>query len=344
MPRNTVCTRMADTNTAPSPLEAAAGAAGSQATTAFKLLSDETRLAILLALWEEYDPYGTDRGMTFSGLYDRVAVRDSANFTYHLDKLTDHFVEKTDDGYKLRNAGLVFVRAIIAGAGINDTVVSPIELGILCNRCGNGRVEISYQNEAVLLNCSECEGFVTDEEYQRGTIAKFWFDPAGVEPRRSPELLVASVIRTENRNRMMEEGVCPECSGPIDASLRLCEEHTLAPGEVCPNCETRDSARVRYVCTVCKYRNRRPVELTVVDHPAVISFLNEHHVDPRWDVDDPDRCIRMMERLWEMEHTLVSTDPVRIHVTIPCEGDRLHLILNEEWDVIDVQEAEGQHH
>lgn len=331
---------MTDVDTETSPLEAAAGATGSRATDAFKLLSDETRLAILLGLWEAYDPYGSNSGISFSDLYDRVAVRDSANFTYHLDKLTGHLVEKTDVGYQLRNAGLVIVRAIIAGAGITDTAADPVELGIVCNRCGESRVEISYQNEAVHLTCTECEGFMTDEEYPPGTVAKFWFDPAGVAPRRSAELLVASVIRTENRNRMMEEGVCPECSGPIDASLRLCENHALEPGEVCSNCDTRDSARVRYVCTVCKHRNRRPVELTVVDHPAVIAFYDEHDVDPRWDVDDSDRCIRMMERLWEMEHTLVSIDPVRIHVTIPCESDKLQLTLDEEWDVIDVQEVE----
>lgn len=331
---------MGDTSTGTSPLEAAAGATGSHATDAFKLLSDETRLAILLALWEAYDPYGTNSGTSFSELYERVAVCDSGNFTYHLDKLTDHFVEKTDDGYRLRNAGLVIVRAIIAGAGINNTVVNPVELGVPCNRCGEGRAEISYQNEAVHLTCSECEGFMAGEEYPRGTIAKFWFDPAGVEARRSEELLVASVIRTENRNRMMEAGVCPECSGPIDASLRVCEEHSPEPGAVCANCETRDSARIRYVCAVCKYRNRRPVELSAVDHPAVISFYDEHDVDPRWDVDNTERCIRMMKRFWDMEHTLVSTDPVRIRVTIPCEGDELRLTLDEDWDVIDVCEGD----
>lgn len=329
---------MAETNPAPSPLEAAAGATGAHATDAFKVLSDETRLAILLALWEAYDPYGTNPGLAFSELYDRVAVRDSANFTYHLDKLTDHFVEKTEEGYTLRNAGLVIVRAIIAGAGIHDTVVDPVELGLRCHRCGEGRVELSYQHEAVRLTCSDCAGFMTDDEYPRGTIAKFWCDPAGVAPRRPAELLVTSVIRSENRNRMMEAGVCPECSGPIDASLRLCTEHAPDPGEVCSNCKTRDSARVRYVCTVCKHRNRRPVELTVVDHPTVIAFYDRHGVDPRWDVDAPDRCIRMMERLWAMEHTLVSTDPVRIRVTIPCGGDELRLTLDGDWDVIDVAE------
>jgi hypothetical protein len=180
---------------------------------------------------------------------------------------------------------------------------------------------------------------MTTEEYPLGTIIKFWLDPAGVTRRRPAELLVASLIRTENHNRMMEEGVCPACSGTIDASLHICEDHNPEPGEVCSNCNTRDSARVRYVCTVCKYRNRRPVELTVVDHPSVISFYDDHDIDPRLDVDDVERCIRMLERLWEIEHSLVSTDPIRIHVTVPCESDELHLVLDDRWEVVEVGKA-----
>jgi len=331
---------MGNSNSAESTLEAAAGAAGPHVTAAFELLSNEIRLAILLALWEAYDPYGPNKAVPFSDVYDSVAITDSANFTYHLDKLTDHFVEKTADGYRLRNAGLMIVRAIIAGTGLDESHVSPTELGISCHRCGDGRVEIRYQDEAVYLTCLECDGFTTTDEYPRGTIAKFWLDPAGQAERNPPELLAASVIRTHHRNRMMEEGICPACSGEIDASLQLCEGHQPGPGTVCPACGTRDSARVRYVCTVCKYRNRRPVELTVVDHPTVIAFYSDHDIDPRLSIDDVQGAIEMLKRLWEMEHTLVSTDPVRIRVTVPCDGDKLHLTLDSDRTVLDVRESD----
>ncbi|MUV60221.1 hypothetical protein [Halobacterium sp. CBA1126] len=46
-----------------SPLDAPA--AGTQATEAFELLSDETRLAILVALWEHADPFGDDDAVRF---------------------------------------------------------------------------------------------------------------------------------------------------------------------------------------------------------------------------------------------------------------------------------------
>lgn len=329
---------MGNSNTTDSPLEAAAGAADNRAVNAFKLLSDETRLAILLALWEAYDPYRTKEPVSFSELYDCVSIRDSANFTYHLDKLTGHFVEKTDEGYYLRNAGFRIVRAIIAGRGLDDTSISATELDISCRRCGDGQMEISYHNEAVYLTCSECGGFADTADYPPGTIAKFELDSAGLNGRQPLELLATSAIRGWNNHRMMSQGVCPECSGAIDASLQLCEEHSPEPGEVCSHCGTRDSARVRYVCTVCKHRNRRPVELTVMDHPEVISFYHDHCIDIRWDIDDVEQVILVWERLSAVEHTLVSTDPVRIRVTVPCEGDELHLMLDEDWEVIDVSE------
>jgi hypothetical protein len=329
---------MDNTKSAESPLEETE-ASGSHVTAAFEQLNNEIRLSILLALWEVYDPYGTNEPVSFSELYDSVPVGDSANFTYHLDKLTDHFVEKTDDGYKLRNAGMMIVRAIIAGAGFEESTISPTELEFSCHRCGEGRVEISYEDEAVHLTCLDCDGFTTAEDQPPGTIGKFWLDPAGLADRQPQELLTASVIRTENRNRMMKQGVCPACSGTIETSLHLCEEHKPESGAVCPNCGRRDSVRVRYVCTVCKNRNRRPVELTVIDHPEFIAFYDDHDIDLRWDIDDSDECLHLMKHMWAMEHSLISTDPVRIRVTAPCDGDELELLLDEELNIIDVSQS-----
>lgn len=330
---------MPDSDTTQPPLEAVAGAAGSQVTDVLKLLSDETRLTILLALWEGYEPYGPNESMPFSELYDRVAVHDSANFTYHLDKLTDHFVEKTDDGYQLRNSGLILVRTVIAGAGLDESSTAATELDVSCTRCGDAWMEISYRDGSVYLTCPECEGFTTTGEHPRGTIAVFEFDPAGVADRSPPELLAASAIRSRNNFRMMMEGVCPACSGPIDTTLQLCEEHHPETGEVCQNCGRLDSARVRCLCSVCKHTSSRPVEFTVVEHPAVISFYADRGIDIRWNTDDIEEFISRAELLWAIEHTIVSKDPVRIRVTIPCAGEELHVLLDESRDVIDISEV-----
>lgn len=91
---------MAGSDTERPPLEAVTGAAGPQVVNALKLLSDETRLAVLLALWEASGIDGPTETMSFLELSDRVAIRDTGTFIYHLNELSDHFVEKlTTDTY-----------------------------------------------------------------------------------------------------------------------------------------------------------------------------------------------------------------------------------------------------
>lgn len=329
---------MVDANATDSPLEAAAGTAGPHATDAFELLSDETRLAILLALWEAYEPGLTENPVSFSDLYDRVGLGDSGNFTYHLDRLTGHFVAETDEGYTLRDTGLTIVRAVIAGTGLEQATVPPADLDMACTRCGERAVELRYQRGAVHLTCTNCEGITTANRWPRGTIAVHELDPAGLAGRDPRELRSAAGIRNKHMLRMMEEGVCPACSGTIETSLRLCEEHDIEPGEVCPNCGTRDSARVRHICTVCKNWDGNPAEVLVFDHPAVVSFYYERGVDTRADATDIADTTRVTRIVRKASHSLVSSDPVRIRVTVPCDMDELQLTLDENLNVIDTTE------
>ncbi|MFB6198976.1 MAG: hypothetical protein ABEI52_12035, partial [Halobacteriaceae archaeon] len=50
---------------------------GERATQAFELLSDETRLAILVALWEAFEPFDGGNSLRFSELRSRVPSTDS---------------------------------------------------------------------------------------------------------------------------------------------------------------------------------------------------------------------------------------------------------------------------
>lgn len=72
---------------------------------AFDVLGNDTRLAILFALWDASDHGVSADGLSFSELRKHVDIADSGRFNYHLDKLTDRFIERTDDGYVLRRAG-----------------------------------------------------------------------------------------------------------------------------------------------------------------------------------------------------------------------------------------------
>lgn len=89
---------MGDESSNGSPLGAVSGVAGSDAADAFELLGDETRLAILLALWEARDPVSGEGPLTSSDLYDRIDYDHAGNFSYHLEQLFGQFVRRPDGG------------------------------------------------------------------------------------------------------------------------------------------------------------------------------------------------------------------------------------------------------
>ncbi len=336
---------MERSNSPRSPLEAAAGAAGSHTVDAFELLGDETRLAILLALWEAYDPRAEDNSVSFSTLYDRVNVRDSGTFTYHLDKLVGHFVEETGDGYRLRNSGRKIVRAVIAGAGLEERRLPPTEIPRSCHTCG-APVELSYEDERLYQICTECEGNIgpgSTENAPVGTLVVYDdFNPAGLANRSPGEVFVAGTIEYHRALTLLIRGVCPECSGAVEESLHICESHDAPSGELCPACGTGNEFRVSYVCSVCKNGGSYPAWAAVYDHPAVVAFYYEHGFDMTFGLDDPEDCGRLWDLLatgFEKEQTLVSEDPVRLRVSVLGDDRTLHLTLDGALNVTDVTES-----
>lgn len=322
------------------PLEAAAGAAGTAAIEAFDLLSNETRLAILLALWECYDPEADDEAVRFSTLYDRVGVRDSGNFSYHLDKLVGHYVRETERGYRLRNAGHKIVQAIIAGAGLQEPSLEPTRIARDCHRCG-APVEMTYADERLYQRCTECSGSIgpaSSEPAPVGTLMVWDFPPAGLTERSAGELYVAGTIEFFRDVGLMIRGVCPECSGPIEESVVICAEHDREEGRLCTDCGTADEVRVSYACSVCKHGASFPVQGAVHDHPALVSFFHEHDLERTYDLEDPESCGRLWDALGRLEHDLVSEDPVRIEVAMTADGDAIRFTLDGDIEVIDIEE------
>lgn len=334
---------MDNSNLTESPLEAAAGAAGPTVIDAFELLSNETRLAILLSLWEAYDPHAESNAISFSELYDRVSVRDSGTFTYHLNELVGNFVEEAADGYQLRNSGLKVVRAVIAGAGFDGRRVPPTEIPRTCFHC-RAPVQLSYEDERLYQICTGCEGNIgssSTENAPMGTLLVYdSFNPAGLAHRTPGEVFVASTIEYHRAVTLLIRGVCPECSGAVEESLRICDSHEAPPGELCSTCGTWNEARASYVCSVCKYSGSYPAWTAVYDHPAVVAFYYEHGFDMTFDLDDPQACAQVWDRL-KKDQTVVSRDPVRIRVTVPCGGDELYLTLDGDLGVTDVTESGG---
>ncbi|WP_227380085.1 winged helix-turn-helix domain-containing protein [Haladaptatus halobius] len=82
---------------------------------ALSTLASEHRIAILRALATAEKP------LTFSELRERVGIRDTGRFNYHLSKLRERFVHETDDGYDLGHAG---ERVILAAADADSESAS----------------------------------------------------------------------------------------------------------------------------------------------------------------------------------------------------------------------------
>lgn len=325
---------MADTEMPESPLEAAAGTAGSDAATAFALLADETRLAILLALWEEYDPHSDD-DVPFTKLFERTGYADRGNFSYHLEKLEGQFVSQQTErgGYELTTTGLKLVRAVIAGTGVNDATREPSEIEQACPLCGAGTA-VSYRDGLVFWACTECDGVAPDEIETDGALGLIEFESAGLADWTPEELRAASMLAARQKGRSLFNGLCPTCSGPADGWLQCCPEHDSAG--ICAHCGRQYGMLARFQCRICEeYGVASPKRLALF-HPAVIAFYDAHGVSTRLQAEDFESALRVYDLIDAHELEQVSEDPPRVTVTASLDGDEIHLTFDETATVIDV--------
>ncbi len=328
---------MTDPTVTESSLEAAAGAAGPSAAEAFKRIGDETRLAILLALWEAYEPFADDNTLSFSELLARVDYDTSGNFSYHLQQLEGHFVESTAEGYRLQQAGHRLVRTVIAGTGLTDTTLAPTEIDADCWICGNS-LAITYENDHLYTVCDGCGGkFAPGNGKPTDAVMGFAFDPAGLSRPSAEDIFAASVFRAMGKFTMQMGGLCPDCSGPVDSSLHICEEHD--PDGICPNCGRRDEIKARWVCTICKNTGHGPPGPNLVLHPRVVAFYANRGFEIGYNTTDFAAIVRILQAMSDHQQELVSTDPPRVRVTIRYEGDELCLTIDDSMNVVDVEES-----
>ncbi|MCD2199180.1 winged helix-turn-helix domain-containing protein [Halobacterium sp. KA-4] len=314
-----------------SPLSALS--AGEQATEAFELLSNETRLAILVALWEHDDPFGDD-ALRFSELQSRVGTADSGQFNYHLDRLDGHFVESVDGGYRLTNAGRKFVRSVIAGTGIESPVLEPTEVDVPCTLCG-AAVEVEYERGQVYVTCTECEGLWNGDDDHSGHLAKFSLDPAGLEGRSPDEIYAAAWVNTFQTIYSMIEGVCPTCTGQVERILAVCSDHD-ANGQ-CDQCGHRSRAIARFRCTVCKRTTRATLGVVAKYHPRVVALCYDHGLDLQYDFNELAHIAERFDRTsTDVEYR--SLNPPRVRVTTTINGDDAWVELAEDLSVVDVSD------
>ena len=261
---------------------------------AFAAVADGLRVRILRELWDAEDP------LSFSALRDRVDVRDSGRFNYHLGELRGRFVEKGEDGYTLRYAGTRVVGGLYSGAYTEETSLGPVPVEGHCSHCG-GDLEARYEDDHVYVDCTDCEVSVL-----AGAVP-----PAFVEDREDDlSGALDGFLRTKLRE--VNAGFCTECSGPTAGRL--------ADGDLGP--------RAVFECERCGGEFQGLAAVVALDHTAVVSFYHDHGRDirgiPIWDVD------------WLADAAFDGDCAV---VTVELDDDALALTLDEDLAVVGAERA-----
>lgn len=293
----------------------------------FALLGNETRVGILQALWERFESGLGDNALSYSALFDRVDIDDSGNFSYHLEKLTGPFVRRTDDGYALKQTGINVVRAVVSGTVTQDPAIEPTPVDVDCPMCG-APVEIAYADELLLALCSSCEGLRRWAD-RPGFLFGGIVPPVLLDQRPVEEAFRAAVTYVMHQIAALHAGVCPHCSGEPDRRLEVCREHDVGPGECCSRCGRHHQAEARMVCQTCKWRVFPPATIAVIGDPRVVAFYHDHGIRHRF------ATWPALVRSFEIEESLAAEDPLRMTFTVPAEGDRLELVVDEHLDVVE---------
>lgn len=298
---------------------------------AFGVLGNETRMKMLQILGEAEQP------LLFSELREQLEIDDPGQVNYHLNQLKGHFVRQTDDGYKLLQPGHRVIQAVVSGGVTGTPVLEPTEVDAPCPYCGQS-VEISYGGERLLIRCTECAGTFAGSEtdapfvdtHPYGSIGAIILPPAGVTGRSPPEILEAVIVWTLTEYLALESGICPRCSMTIERTLRVCEDHDSAGGN-CDVCNTRHAVHVDYDCPHCTHQ-----ELIVpagfhlfLSVPELMSFLSAREiipVIPSWETTVP---------MLDYQDEVINMDPTELQFTYTADGDKLILVVDEKFDVID---------
>lgn len=285
---------------------------------AFGLLSNEIRIATLLALWDAKEPWEDQPGLSFSELYGEVAVDDTGQFNYHLDKLTPRFVAEDNGSYTLTLTGFKLVQAVIAGVGDTGTELAETAVDRDCPFCGEP-IRVRYDHGVVVLYCTHCDGRGRTEigGDQRGFLLGDMLPPAGLEDRTPAEVVDATVTQFLNRFDTMRSGVCTDCGGPVQSTLRVCSDHD-ADDTPCSACNQVAAGWINCLCDVCARGSGAPAWLAVQTQPPVAGLLYE---SGDWS-DDPWEQKELGIGLGYTE-TVVSTAPPELRIAVEIDGSHV---------------------
>jgi hypothetical protein len=283
---------------------------------AFTALADATRVEILRTLSE------SDDDVTFTALREAVGMGDSGQFNYHLDKLTGRFVSKTAAGYSLTIAGRLVYGSILSGAYIKKESVGPVPLSDPCPACGGSRT-LSYADETVTVDCDSC-----DIEPSAGVPPGVF---AGYETDEIPEV-ANRYFRTIVQQAA--NGFCWYCEGKTSPTVvpmaSIADDDLQYPGD------GDELPVVLYSCERCGNTLTVNLGISLLHHPAVVSFYFEHDINVN-------EASLWTFATWNTERTqILEPDPLQARVSYHAGDERLDLYVDEQLQLQDIDRTDAR--
>ncbi len=230
----------------------------------FQLLANETRLDVLRTIavaQNENRRTGVAR-LSFSDIYERVDVDNTAKLSYHLGELTGVFLRKHDDGYAFTHAGEQLVRFVLAENYRAPADVDPVKTDGHCLFCGEPALEASMHDQYFMIECTDCER----------PVFSYRVRPAQIRAHRGTDLIDAVIWEHAGDVLKMRQGVCPDCAGHMTTEvLDADEEPVPAPVPI--------SFATVSQCQQCLRMLSLPLPSAAAVHPESVAFHWEHGDD-----------------------------------------------------------------
>jgi hypothetical protein len=288
----------------------------------FALLGDDIRMGIVRALGET-----PDEVVGFAELRERVGVRDSGQFNYHLGKLRGSFVRKTDDparddgsrgsvggstgGYELTYAGRQVIGAMHAGTYTANATVEPFPVDGTCPLCESA-VVASYADETATVECTACDEWENTLGFPPGSLDQFEREELPGAFDRWLQYTMSGIVA----------GFCYTCAGRMTGQLVVDEDEQDHIAGV--------PARVTYECDRCGSHARASGFMPVLYHPGVQGFLFDHgfdvRADPSWNL------VSFAPPAAE----LTAEDPPELRVSFTVDDEEVVATVTADATVTDV--------
>lgn len=295
------------------------------------LLGNETRMAIMQAMWQAFSfgAYVTESrdGIPFVELQEAVGVEDSGNFNYHLGQLTGVFLRDREDGYVLTPLGYNLMQAIDQYGEFGYDVREPQVLDSPCPYC-DGDLVGEYRRGIVSVTCRDCGGLASD-----GNFTFVEVSGSGTSSLSMSALLDAATLSMFSKIQSSRYGFCWNCSGSLSRVLEDCPDHAPTEAGICERCDTRYRTKVHVECPTCGTSGGGPILEYAIVSPAVTTFYEDRGSGPAavgpWEY--------RLAALGAAEETVAETDPLVVDMNFTLDDTNCPVTVKAQDGQIVVQ-------